>query len=51
MSTHTTPEIARWQEADQHRDQLQAQVCRVDADPRTDVDDPETDPQRQFAAV
>ncbi len=39
MSTHTTPEIARWQEADQHRDQLQAQVDRLDADPRMDVDD------------
>lgn len=35
----TTPEIARWQEADQHRDQLQAQLDRLDADPRIDVDD------------
>ena len=35
----TTPELARWQEADQHHDQLQAQLDRLDADPRIDVDD------------
>ncbi len=35
----TTPEIARWQEADQHRDQLQAQLDRLDADLRIEVDD------------
>ncbi len=28
---NTTPEIARWQEAEQHRDQLQAQLERLDA--------------------
>ncbi len=35
----TTTEIARWQKADQRRDQLQAQVDRLDADPRINMDD------------
>jgi len=34
-----TPEIARWQVAEQHRDHLQAQLDRLDADSRIDVDD------------
>jgi len=31
--------LQRWQKADQHRDQLQAQVDRLDADPRINMDD------------
>ncbi len=39
MKKDAVLEIARWQAADQHRDQLQAQLDRLDADPRVDVDD------------
>jgi len=31
--------LQRWQKAEDHRDQLQAQVCRLDADPRINMDD------------
>lgn len=31
--------LQRWQKAEDHRDQLQAQLDRLDADPRIDMDD------------